>query len=189
MSAFDYVMTLAAVVIGLALTHLMQGVGRIVENPRATKVWWVHLLWVAHTILLSVFWWWFEFGLRATSVWTFQLYIFVLGYAFLIYLICTILFPSNLGEHRDLREYFLSRRRWFFGLLITLLIVDVIDTVFKGAAHFASLGLEYPISQAVVVLLCITGIVSRRERVQGLIVILAFGYLVLRITRFFDVAM
>ena len=52
MSAFDYVMTLAAVVIGLALTHLMQGVGRILEDPRGAKIWWVHLLWVAHTGLL-----------------------------------------------------------------------------------------------------------------------------------------
>jgi len=188
MSAFDYVMTLAAVVIGLALTHLMQGVGRIVENPRTAKVWWIHLLWVLHMGLLSVFWWWFEFGLRTTPVWTFQLYAFVLGYAFLIYLICTILFPSDLGEHRDFREYFISRRRWFFGLLIALLIVDVIDTLLKGMAHFTSLGLEYPISQAAIALLCAAGIISRRDRVQALIVILALGYLILRVTRFFDVA-
>lgn len=188
MSAFDYVMTLAAVVIGLALTHLMQVIGRIVENPRATKVWWVHLLWVAHTVLLSVFWWWFEFGLRTTPVWTFQLYAFVLGYAFLIYLVCTILFPSDFGEHRDFREYFLSRRRWFFGLLITLLIVDVIDTLLKGWAHFTSLGLEYPISQAAFMLLCLAGLISRRDRVQALVVILALGYLILRVVRFFDVA-
>lgn len=188
MAAFDYVMMLAAIVIGLALTHLMQGVGRIVENPRATKVWWVHLLWVAHMGLLSVFWWWFEFGLRRTPVWTFQLYAFVLGYAFLIYLICTILFPSGLGERRDFREYFLSRRKWFFGMLIALLIVDVVDTLSKGAAHFASLGLEYPLSQAALVLLCIGGIINRRDRVQAAVAILAFGYLVLRVTRFFDVA-
>lgn len=188
MSAFDYVMTLAAVVIGLALTHLMQGIGRIVENPRATKVWWVHLLWVAHTVLLSVFWWWFEFGLRTTPVWTFQLYAFVLGYAFLIYLVCTILFPSDLGEHGDFREYFLARRRWFFGLLITLLIVDVIDTLLKGWAHFTSLGLEYPISQATFMLLCLAGLISRRDQVQALVVILALGYLILRVVRFFDVA-
>src|SRR6185312_1870180 len=187
-SAFDYVMTLAAVVIGLALTHLMQGVGRIVEDPKGATIWWVHLLWVAHTGLLSVFWWWFEFGLRRTPVWTFQLYAFVLGYAFLIYLICTILFPSKLGPSRDFREYFLSRRRWFFGLLIALLLVDVVDTLLKGMAHFKSLGLEYPISQAAIVLLCAAGIISRRDRVQALIVILAFGYLVLRVTRFFDVA-
>jgi len=185
---FDYVMMLAAIVIGLALTHLMQGVGRIVEDPRGAKIWWVHLLWVAHTGLLSVFWWWFEFGLRRTPVWTFQLYAFVLGYAFLIYLVCTILFPSDFGEHRDFREYFLSRRSWFFGLLIALLVVDVIDTLAKGVAHFTSLGLEYPISQAILMLLCIAGIVTRRERIQGLIVVVAFGYLVLRVTRFFDVA-
>lgn len=188
MGAFDYVMMLAAIVIGLALTHLMQGVGRIVENPRASKIWWVHLVWVAHTGLLSVFWWWFQFELRRTPVWTFQLYAFVLGYAFLIYLICTILFPSDLGDARDFKKYFLSRRRWFFGMLIALLIVDVIDTLSKGAAHFASLGLEYPLSQGALVLLCVVGIVTRRDRVQAAVAVLAFGYLVVRVVRFFDVA-
>lgn len=188
MGAFDYVMMLAAIVIGLALTQLMQGVGRIVENPRASKIWWVHLVWVAHTGLLSVFWWWFEFGLRRTPVWTFQLYAFVLGYAFLIYLISTILFPSDLGQARDFKHYFLSRRRWFFGMLIALLIVDVIDTLSKGAAHFASLGLEYPLSQAALVLLCVVGIVSRRDRTQAAVAVLALGYLVVRVVRFFDVA-
>lgn len=187
MGAFDYVMMLAAIVIGLALTHLMQGVGRIVENPRGSKIWWVHLVWVAHTGLLSVFWWWFEFGLRRTPIWTFQLYAFVLGYAFLIYLICTILFPTDLPG-RDFKEYFLSRRRWFFGMLIALLIVDVIDTLSKGAAHFASLGLEYPLSQAALALLCIVGIISRRDRAQATVALLAFGYLIVRVARFFDVA-
>jgi hypothetical protein len=186
--AFDYVMMLAAIVIGLALTHLMQGVGRIVENPKGAKIWWVHLVWVAHTGLLSVFWWWFEFGLRRTSVWTFQLYAFVLGYAFLIYLICTILFPSDLGPGRDFKTYFLSRRKWFFGLLIALLAVDVVDTLTKGAAHFASLGIEYSLSQGLLALLCAAGIASRRDRVQAVVAILAFAYLLLRVIRFFDVA-
>jgi len=186
--AFDYIMMLAAIVIGLALTHLMQGVGRILENPRGVRVWWVHLLWVAHMGLISVFWWWFEFQLRLTPVWTFQLYAFVLGYAFLIYLICTLLFPSDLGDHQDFKAYFLSRRRWFFAMLITLLVVDVLDTLAKGTAHFASLGIEYPLAQAGLVVLCIVGMVSPRERVQAVVAILALGYLVLRVTRFFDVA-
>jgi len=185
---FDYVMMLTAIVIGLAMTHLMQGVGRIVEDPRGARIWWVHLLWVAHMGLLSVFWWWFEFKLRLIVTWTFQLYAFVLGYAFLIYLICTILFPSSLGDHQDFKDYFLSRRRWFFGLLIAILAVDVLDTLAKGLAHFASLGLEYPLAQVGLVLLCTIGMISRRERVQGAVVILTFGYLILRVARFFDVA-
>jgi len=184
---FDYVMMLTAIVIGLALTHLMQGVGKILENPRGTRVWWVHLLWVAHMMLMSVFWWWFEFNLRVVVRWTFQLYAFVLSYAFLIYLVCTLLFPSNLGEHTDFKSYFLSRRRWFFGLLIAILLVDLLDTLNKGTAHFASLGIEYPVSQAAFVILCAVGMVSARERVQAVIVILELGYLVLRVGRFFDV--
>jgi hypothetical protein len=185
---FDYVMMLTAIVIGLALTHLMQGVARILENPRGTRVWWVHLLWVAHLGLMSVFWWWFEFRLRLIETWTFQLYAFVLSYAFLIYLICALLFPSDLGDHGDFKEYFLSRRRWFFGMLIAALVVDVLDTLAKGTAHFASLGIEYPLTQAGLVLLCIIGLISPRERVQAVVVILALGYLILRVARFFDVA-
>lgn len=188
MGAFDYVMTLAAVVIGLALTQLMQGVGEIVESPRGVKIWWVHLVWVAHTAVLCVFWWWFEFELHRTRVWTFQLYAFVLGYAFLIYLISTILFPRNLGKMRDFKAYFLSRRRWFFGLLIALLIVDVIDTLSKGMAHFAAFGIEYPLSQTALVMLCVVGIMSRRDRSQGAVAVLVLAYLIIRVVRFFDVA-
>lgn len=187
MRIFDYVMMLTAIVIGLAMTHLMQGVGRIVEDPRGSRIWWVHLVWVAHMALLSVFWWWFEYKLRLIATWTFQLYAFVLGYAFLIYLICSILFPSSLGKHDNFKDYFLSRRRWFFGLLAATLVVDTLDTLAKGMAHFNSLGIEYPVSQALLMLLCIAGIVSPRQRVQAVLAILSFGYLILRVVRFFDV--
>ena len=37
-------------------------------------------------------------------------------------------------------------------------------------------------------LLCLAVLISRRERVQALVVILALGYLILRVVRFFDVA-
>jgi hypothetical protein len=184
---FDYVMMLTAIVIGLAITHLMQGVSRIVEDPKGARIWWVHLLWVAHMALLSVFWWWFEYHLRLIATWTFQLYAFVLSYAVLIYLICTLLFPSSLGAHDSFKNYFISRRRWFFGFLIATLAVDVLDTLAKGTEHFASLGIEYPLSQAALVLLCIVGILTPRERVQAGIAVLAFGYLVLRVGRFFDI--
>jgi hypothetical protein len=185
---FDYVMMLAAIVIGLALTHLMQGVARIVEHPKRVRVWWVHLLWVAHMALMSVFWWWFEFALRLTPVWTFQLYAFVLGYAFLIYLICALLMPSDLGDHPDYKAYFFSRRRWFFGMLIAVLAVDVLDTLAKGTAHFASLGIEYLEAQAGLALLCTIGMISRRERVQAAVVLLALAGLIARIAHYFDVA-
>lgn len=44
---FEYVIVLTGVVIGLALTHLMQGVAKIIEHPGRVRIWWVHLGWVA----------------------------------------------------------------------------------------------------------------------------------------------
>lgn len=40
---FEYVIVLRGVVIGLALTHLLQGVAKIIEHPGRARVWWVHL--------------------------------------------------------------------------------------------------------------------------------------------------
>ena len=188
MGMFEYVVVLTGVVIGLALTHLMQGVARIIEHPGRTRVWWVHLGWVAYMFVNAVFWWWWEFRLRLVTSWSFQLYAFVIGYAFLIYLICAVLIPSDVGPLQSFKAYFLARRRWFFGLLIAWLAVDVFDTWTKGAAHVASLGMEYPIAQAGLALVCFVGLLSPRERVQAAVLLLVFGYQLSRILRFFDLA-
>src|SRR3954467_1167590 len=67
MEMFNYVMVLASVIIGLGITHLLQGVGGIVQHPGREKTYWVHLLWVAATFLRAMFWWWFEFRLSKTA--------------------------------------------------------------------------------------------------------------------------
>lgn len=57
---FEYAMVLVSTVIGLALAliHLMHGVARIVEQPGRVKIWWMHLVLVAHMLLTTIFWWW-----------------------------------------------------------------------------------------------------------------------------------
>ena len=186
MGMFEYVIVLTSIVIGLALTHLMQGVADLVRYPGRARIWWVHLVWVAHLFLSTIFWWWWEFRLRAIKTWTFPLYLFVVCYAFFIYVICAVLFPRDLESYDGYRDYFLSRRRWFFGLLIAWLAIDIFDTLAKGGAYFASLGIEYPVAQAGLALLCVVGMATRRERVQAIVVLLVFGYQVSRVLRFYD---
>ena len=103
----------------------------------------MHLLWVAAIFLRAIFWWWFEFELSKTANWTFTLYLFVLGYAVLIYLWCALLFPRDLAGYDGFKDYFYSRRGWFFGLLLAGQLVDVADSLLKGVTHFRSLGPSY----------------------------------------------
>ena len=142
MDVFNYVMVLASIVIGLAITHLLQGVAGIVQHPQRAKLYWVHLAWVASVFLGAIFWWWWEFRLSAQA-WNFQLYVFVLLYAVVIYLRAALLFPADLEGYDGFKDYFYSRRGWFLGLSAGQVAIDVIDTLLKGTAYFTSLSLGY----------------------------------------------
>src|SRR3982751_6660892 len=173
---FEYIVVIASIIIGLALTHLMQGTAALVQNPKRGEVWWVHLVWVAHMFVSAVFWWWSEFRLRNVQHWTFNLYVLVLTYAFILYLASALLFPRNMEGYDGFKDYFLSRRRWFFGLLIGWVGIDFFDTALKGMAYFHSLGWEYPVAQVTLSVLAAAGFISRREGVQGAIAIAYFAY-------------
>lgn len=173
---FEYVMVLASIIVGLGLTHLLLGVSRLVTSAGRIKPYWVHLMWVAYMFLTAVMWWWTEFRFHTVQVWTFQLYLFVLVYAFLIYLLCAWLFPEQADQHDGFRNYFYSRRNWFFGLLIAYLLIDLVDTSLKGPAHFASLGLEYPIATLSFSLLALVALLIRNERFHGAFALVCFAY-------------
>lgn len=173
---FEYVMVLASIIVGLGLTHLLLGVSKIVTAAGRSKPYWVHLLWVAYMFITTVMWWWVEFRLRDVEMWTFQLYLFVLVYAFIIYLMCAWLFPEDIEAHGGFKSYFYARRAWFFGLIAAYLLIDLADTLFKGTQHFLSLGLEYPIATALFTLLSIAAALSRNERFHAAYAVVCFAY-------------
>lgn len=172
MEFFSYVMVLASVIVGLAVAHLLQGVAKMIQDREREKVYWVHLLWIFLMFHNALFWWWWEFALSRTTVWTFELYLFVLYFAVLLYLICSVLVPSTLGGYADYRAYFYSRRRWFFALLLAFSLLDFIDSAVKGRAHLMALGWPYFTSVAVRSALMVVALKSRNEKVQAAIVLL-----------------
>jgi hypothetical protein len=171
MEFFNYVMVLASVIVGLAVAHLLTGIARMVQRPERAKLYWVHLLWIVLMFHNALFWWWWEFGLASIDQWTFELYVFVLYFAVLLYLICAILVPSSLGEYADYRAYYFAHRHWLFGLVLAFSLFDFADSAAKGRAHLAALGWPYYISVAIRSALLIVAMNTRNERVHAAIVL------------------
>jgi hypothetical protein len=186
MQMFEYVIVLISIVIGLALTHLMERIAWVIQHPRRAGVWWVHLVWVAYMFLSIVFWWWWEFQLQRIQTWTFSIYLFVVFYAFYLYLICAVLFPRDMEGYEGYRDYFVARRSWFFGLLIGWAVIDTIDTWIKGQDYVASLGMSALIFNGVLVASSIIGIFVRRGSVQAIIAVAQLLYLVSGVLRLFN---
>jgi hypothetical protein len=181
-----HVRIIVGMVLGLSLARLVNGMTRFVQHPGRERIDGVHFAWTVFMLSAIVHFWWYEFGLSKITAWTFELYFFVLLYAMLFVAVASLLFPDKMDEYDGFGDYFQSRRRWFYGLLTVVFLVDLIDTAIKGREHFESLGLEYPIRQALLAGGAIVAVLWSNKRYQAVFVAVALIDQVIWIVRRFN---
>lgn len=186
MSPFDYVMVLASVILGLAITHILQSLVAAIQSETRVRFYWVHLAWVAYFFLFAVFWWWWQYALRLTPVWTFERFSFVLLYAVLLYLLAALIIPSKPPADGDYEAYFFRRRKWFFGFGLLVPVVDLVDTWAKGPERLASLGPSYLVWLAVFFAGYCIGIWTSDRRYHAAFVLAVLAYQLFFIFRAFN---
>ncbi|MFD1703781.1 hypothetical protein ACFSCV_12290 [Methylopila henanensis] len=184
--AYFHVRIIIGMVVGLSISRLLTGLARFVQHPSGKTIYPIHLGWTFFMFLLIIHFWWFEFRLTDLHHWSFELYIFVIFYACLIFLASTLLYPDKMDEYKGYREYFVSRRGWFFSLLALIFLVDIADTALKGGAYFASFGIEYPLRNIGYATAFLVAAMVSNPRFHAGLVIAAIGYQIVWILRLFD---
>jgi hypothetical protein len=175
--------TMISIIMGLSLARLLNGVAGLIQHPKKEHLWWPHLCWVLYMMVsITAFWWW-QFQLHELRSLTFETYIFLISEAAMIFLLCSVIFPTEISEYDGYGDYFMSRRAWFFGLLIISLLMDILDTLLKGVPHFLSLSPEYPIRIALMIGLCLAGCFIRNLRFHTLFAGGALIYFVVYVAR------
>ncbi|CAN7379315.1 hypothetical protein LJR168_002297 [Pseudoxanthomonas sp. LjRoot168] len=175
-SLYIHVRILLGMIVGLGLTHLLRHVARIVERPQAHRIYGVHLLWAAFMFVYVLHFWWWEFSLSHQAHWNFNLYLFVTLYALLLYLLCALVFPESLADGVGYHDYYYGRRRWFFGLLAVMFVVDIGDTLIKGAAYAQQLGPEYWVRNTMYIAGSLAAIATRNPRYHAIFAVTALLY-------------
>jgi hypothetical protein len=181
-----HVRVLMGMIVGLALTHLLRHAARIVEHPKQSQVYWVHLVWAFSMFLFLLHFWWWEFRLASLQRWSFNLYLFVVIYALLLYLLCALIFPEQIAGYKDYRDYYYSRRAWFFGTLALVYVIDYADTWVKGPDYLRSFGTEYAIRNGTYIVLSLVAIWTRRPRFHELFAVAGVIYQLSWIVREFE---
>jgi hypothetical protein len=181
-----HIRVVISIIVGLCITTLLSGFARFVQHPKRAKVSILHLGWAASLLLWVIHFWWWEFRLTLVPQWTFAIYFFVILYAILFYFLCTLLFPSDLKDYAGYEDYFLSRRKWFFGFLAATFIADVIDTSLKGSDYLHSFGLEYPIRIAVSLAVCCIAMFTKNRRIQLTLLAVSLLYQISFIVRLYS---
>jgi hypothetical protein len=129
MDAFSYLSVLISIILGLAVTQVLQGFRGLMLARSRVRSYWPALVWAALVLVLCVQVWWAMFGLsqRPAARWTFLDFSLVLLQVVPLYLMAGLVLPDiDVERGLDLREHYYAHHRWFFTLLVLLILISLV---------------------------------------------------------------
>lgn len=117
MDSFGYLSVLLSIIIGLAVTQVLQGLRALMLARSTARLYAPSLIWAGLMLLIATQMWWASFGLRDHEHWTFGVYGLILLQVSLFYLSSGLVLPDLTPERIDLERDYFQNRGWFFGLL------------------------------------------------------------------------
>ena len=134
MDEFSYLSVLISIILGLAVTQILQGFRGLLLSRSRIGIYWPVIAWAALLLLICTQNWWSMFGMRNRHAWTFLQFGIVLLDTSLIYMATALVFPDlNDAEVIDLKRSYYTHRAWFFSVLTAAVLVSVLkDLVLDG---------------------------------------------------------
>jgi hypothetical protein len=174
MGSFEYLSVIISILMGLAVTHLVVGTVSILQERATTKVYWVHLLWVANGITYITQWWWFFHLWDGLESWTLSIFYLLFGYTLLLTAFVSLLFPIH-GSVTDYRAYFYQNFRWFLGLQLLWICLDVVEVMVKANLGLRPVPGDYFLLQIPLMLALLIGIFVKNPGYHGFLAVSAFA--------------
>src|SRR5262245_33189052 len=95
MDPFSYLTVLISIILGLGITHLLGGLGRVLQARGHVRSYWPSIAWVVLLLVIHVQTWWALFGLRSFQHWSFLAFVVVLLQPIVLYLLAALVVPSE----------------------------------------------------------------------------------------------
>jgi hypothetical protein len=184
LDSFNYLSVLLSIVIGLAITQVLQGLRVLMLSRETARLYAPSLVWTAMVLLIATQMWWSSFGLRDHREWTFALYALILLQVGLFYLASGLVLPDLRPDNIDLQADYFRNRRWFFGLLAGAAVVSILkDVALEGRLPDTS----NLIFHIILIGSCVGAIVSPNRRYHAVLapasLVLFVGYIALLFAR------
>ena len=168
MDEFAYLSVLITIILGLGITQLMTGFGRLIVSHQGVRLYWPTVAWVALLLIFHILTWWTMFGLRNYRGWTFLAFLVLLLQPIVLYLLAALILPDFSPASRiDLKTNYYYNARWFFSLLVIFFCVSLLKdlTLFGTLPEKANLA-----AHVIFMALGIAAIGTRRERYHQLLI-------------------
>lgn len=131
---FDYLAVFFSIILGLAVTEILQGLRRLLIKRERVALHLPALLWAGILLAMLAQAWWAMFGLRELTDWTFGMYAIVLLQAILLYMAAALALPELDGDGGlDMQAAYFAQARPFFLLMVGVVLASLLkDVVIRG---------------------------------------------------------
>ncbi len=135
MTAFEYLSVLLSIILGLAITQVLQGYRSLLLARANVRLYAPSLIWSGVILLFTTQAWWASFGLEDRQEWRFDTFLVIVVQMALIYLSAALVLPDVPdGAAVDLEAHYEAQRRPFFGCLLAVVAVSLLkDLMLSGA--------------------------------------------------------
>jgi hypothetical protein len=132
----EYLSVLVSIIVGLGVSHLLAGVGRMVVARRLVRLYWVSLAMAAVVFLAHVQWWWSTIYSGEHLADNFFGFVFFLLAPVALYLLAVLVLPDfdDLTGPVSLRDHYYANHRWFYGVGALLPLLNALRNVFIEGA-------------------------------------------------------
>jgi hypothetical protein len=126
MDAFSYLSVLISIILGLAITQVLQGYRALMLARGRTQLEATPLIWSGLVLLFAAQAWWASFGLTSRHDWDFLGFAVILIQMGLIYMLSALVLPDlEPGEKVHLGDHFRRHRKAFFAFLLAMLAASI----------------------------------------------------------------
>lgn len=135
MSTFEFVGVLLSIVIGFALTQVLQGLRCVLLARSRVRLHGPTFAWAGILLVAAIQMWWSLFALRGYEAWSLAPFFVLMLQTIGMYMAAALVFPDiPSGERVDLAMHYHANRGWFFGVLIATLAASLAkDLLLRGS--------------------------------------------------------
>lgn len=174
MDAFAYLSVLLSIILGLAITQVLQGYRGLLLSRSRVKLYAPTLIWSVLLLLFSAQLWWASFGLAGHRQWDFGTFAVLLLQTVLLYMMSAIVFPDVPSTGKvDLEAHYFREVVPFFTTSVLMLGASIAKDWMLNDRLPLPANLAFHGFFAGVALL---GIASRRPRLHLIIALVMVGF-------------
>ena len=113
--------------------------------------------------------WWGMYWWKHLTVWTVQSFAFLTGYAIILFMMGSLLFPWEGGEGSATMPALWRNRRWFFAMLIAAHLIDIPETAAKQVDGLREVPAQYWVAAPAFLAIAAVGWATKRRGVHAVL--------------------